>query len=205
MATSHREAAGDKVEGGETNDEVRRAHKRVDDEDSRVEMSEDETTMATPHAPQSMPLEGEWIEQTSGGTAELTVRKLDHPDENAETRNPTRPPEDPGDAMDDDARHPDEPTEPPDDTESARVRGGEERVEMMVSKAPREDPKGAGDGDEERRPVRPDKPSSNAQVELRDSEDVQVEPGGETKARRSGSVAHENADAAVDEEVGEAR
>ena len=98
VATSHREAVGDEVKGGETNDEVRRAHKHVDDKDSRVEMSEDKTTTATPHAPQSMPLEGEWIEQTSGGSSEPTAHETktasarcasrNHPDsgENAETK-----------------------------------------------------------------------------------------------------------------------
>ena len=43
--------------------------------------------------------------------------------------NSPRTSEDPGDVTDDDAHHPDEPTEPPDNAESARVRGGEERVE----------------------------------------------------------------------------
>ena len=140
VASSHREAAGDEVEGGETNDEVRRAHKRVDDEDSRVEMSEDKTTTATPHAPQSTPLKGEWIGQTSdhqsAKSASARSASRDHPDldENVETRNSPRPPEDPGDATDDDVRHPDEPTEPPDDAESARVQGGEERVKADVSR-----------------------------------------------------------------------
>ena len=48
--------------------------------------------------------------------------------------NSPRPTEDPGDATDDDARHPNEPTEPHDDAESARVRGGKERVEGRVSR-----------------------------------------------------------------------
>ena len=136
---SHREAAGDEVEGGETNNEIRRAHERINDQDSRMETSEDETTTATPCAPQSMPLEGEWIGQTSGGTAELTIHELDHPDsgKNAETRNPTRLPENPGDVTDDDTCHPDEPTEPPDDAESTRVQGSEERVEVRVSRVSR--------------------------------------------------------------------
>ena len=174
VATSHREAAGDEVEGGEMNDEVRRAHKRVDDEDSRVETSEDETTTVTPDIPQSTPLEGEWIKQASGGSSKPTAHETtststrstlcDHPDEDAGQTNPPRPTEDPGDATDDDARHPDKPTEPPDDTESARVQDGEERVGARwsrVSEAPR------------------------------------------AHARQSGHVAHESADAVVDEEVGE--
>jgi hypothetical protein len=45
--------------------------------------------------------------------------------------------EDPGDATDDDVRHPDESTEPPDNAESARVRGGEARVQARVSKVSR--------------------------------------------------------------------
>ena len=48
---SHMEAMSDKVEGGETNDEVRRVHECVDDEDSCVETSEDMTTMTRPHRP----------------------------------------------------------------------------------------------------------------------------------------------------------
>ena len=148
VAMSHREAAGDEVKGGETNDEVRRAHKRVDDEDSRVETSEGKTTTATPRTPQSTPLEGEWIGKTSGGSSELTAPGMesasarsascDHPlaAEDAEPRNPTRLPEDPGNATDDDARYPDKPTEPPDDAESTRVRGGEERVEERVEVDP---------------------------------------------------------------------
>ena len=216
MATSHREAAGDEVEGGETNDEVRRAHKRVDDEDSRVETSEDETTTATPHAPQSMPLEGEWIEQTSGGTAELTVRELDHPDENAETRNLTRPPEDPGDATDDDVRHPDEPTEPPDDAESARVRGSEERVEARVSRAPRgrademvgpggdagaQTDSGGDEGVPGSAEVDPEDPGGATNSR----EVVEAEPGGETADGRDECVAHGDAYTEVDEEAGEQR
>ena len=172
-------------------------HERVDNEDSQVEMSEGETTMATPRTPQSTPLEGEWIEKASG-----------HPDsdENAEPRNSTRPPEDPGDATDDDARHPDEPTEPPDDAESVRVRDGEERVEARVSEASR----GRAD-----KTVGPDS-ATGAQTKSRNNEgvpgsseddpedpggatdrrdDVEVEPGGETKVRRSRSVAHGHADA----------
>ena len=55
-------ATGEEAEGGEKDgDEPRRAHERVDNKDSWVETSEDETTTATPRAPQSMPLEGEWI------------------------------------------------------------------------------------------------------------------------------------------------
>ena len=206
----HREAAGDEVECGEMNDEVRRAHERVDDEDNQVETSEDETTTVTPHAPQSMSLEGEWIAQTSG-----------HPDsdENAETRNSTRPPKDPGDATGDDARHPDEPTEPPNDAESARVRDGEERAEARWSRVS-EASRGCADKTAEsggttgaRTESRSDEgvPGSTEDdpgdpgggADRRD--DTEVEPGGEAEVRQSECVAHENADAAVDEEVGEAR
>ena len=179
MAMGHREATGDNVESGKMNDEEHRAHGRVDDEDSRVETSEDKTTTVTPDTPPRTPLEGEWIGKTSGGGAAWTAHETnwptrystsargtsrDHPDldEDVETRSPTGPLEDPGDAMDDDARHPDEPTEPPDDAESTRVRGGEERVE----------------------------------------ERVEVDPGGgETDVERDVHVARENADATVDKEV----
>jgi hypothetical protein len=44
----------------------------------------------------------------------------DHPDEDAETRNPPRPLEDPGDMTGDDEHCPDGPTEPPDQPEAAR-------------------------------------------------------------------------------------
>ena len=40
---------------------------------------------------------------------------------------------DPGDATDSDGRCPDEPTEPPDQSEGAKVQGGEERVRVRVS------------------------------------------------------------------------
>ena len=51
-------AMGDKVEGGEMDeDKPRRVHERVDDETSRVDTSEDETTTTTAGAPQSTLLE----------------------------------------------------------------------------------------------------------------------------------------------------
>ena len=112
MAMGHMEAVGDDVESGKTNVEERRAHGHIDDEDSRVETSEDETTMAIPDAPPRMPLEGEWTGKASGGAAwtahetnwpmrySTSARGAlhDHPDsaEDAETRYPPRPPEDLG-------------------------------------------------------------------------------------------------------------
>ena len=105
-----------------------------------METSEDKTTMATPHTPQSTPLEVEWIGQMSNHqsakSASAQSASRDHLDldENVETRNSPRPPEDPGDVTDGDVRHPDEPTEPPDDAESARVQGGKERVKADVSR-----------------------------------------------------------------------
>ena len=205
----HREAVGNEVECGETNDEVRRAHGRVDDKDSQVETSEDETTTATPDTPPRMSLKGEWIGNTSDGSSRLTTPKMksasarnascDHPlaAEDAETRNLTRPPEDPGDVTDDDARHPDEPTEPPDDAESARVRDGEERAEARWSRVS-EASRGRADKTAESGGTTGAQTESrsdegvpgNAKVDPEDPgsttdrrEDVEVEPGGETEAR----------------------
>ena len=229
-------ATGEEVEGGEMDDdEPRRAHERIDDEDSRVEMSEDKTTTATPGAPPSMPLEGEWIEKASGGSSEPTAHEMtsasargashDHPAEDAAPMNPDedagqtdspRPPEDPGDATDDDSRHPDEPTEPPDDAESARVRGGEGRVEADVERSSRgraDETVGSDSAMGARTESRNDEGVPGSSKD--DPEDpggatdrrdvVEVEPGGETMGRRSGRVADESADAEVDEEVGGAR
>ena len=113
--------------------------------------------------------------------------------------NSPRTSEDPGDATDDDARHPDEPTEPPDDAESARVRGGQRRVEVDVSRMSR------GRADET---VGSDS-TTGARTKSEGDEDGpgnpknapdDVEPGGETNAERSGRVAREIADARVDKE-----
>ena len=61
---------------------------------------------------------------------------------------------------------------------------------------------GLGDGDDkERRPGVPDELSDEPNVEPRDPQSVQVEPGGETKAEQNGCAAHEDADAEVDGEV----
>ena len=228
MATSHREAAGDGVKGGETNDKPCRAHERADDQDNRVETSEDETTTATPHAPPRTPLEGEWTGQASGGSSKPTARETktasarcesrDHPDsgENAEMKNSPGLPEDPGDATDDDARHPNEPTKSPDDAESARVRGGEERVEERVPRGLRgraDETVGSDSTMGARTESRNDEgvPGSS-EVDPEDPggatdrrEEVQVEPGGKAGAERSGSVVHESADTDVDEEIGGAR
>ena len=125
MAASHEGAMGDEVEGGETDDEVRRAHERVDDEDGRVETSEDETTTTRPHAPQSMLLEGEWTGQASGGISKPTAPEMD----------PTRPSRDPAGTTGDDERRPDGPTEPPDKPQGAGGRDGDARVETEMSRA----------------------------------------------------------------------
>ena len=61
---------------------------------------------------------------------------------------------------------------------------------------------GLGDGDdEERRPGVPDELSDEPNIEPRDPQSVQVEPGGETEAEQNGCAAHEDADAEVDGEV----
>ena len=193
----------------ERDDDVRRVHEHVDNETSQVDTSKDETTTTTAGAPQSMSLEGEYIPQASDDSTELIVRKpdevkatqdqdqesttsasarsapRDHPDD-ASTRNPTRPSEDPGDVTGDDEHRPDAPTEPPNkpldkEVEGARVEGLE--VETAVAEESRgveEDPR--EDGSDERRPGMADEPPDEAQVESRGPDSVQVEPGGETIA-----------------------
>jgi hypothetical protein len=217
VAASHEGATGEGLKGGEENgDEESRALEHVDNEDSRVETSKDETTTTRPSAPQSTPLEGECTGQTSGGNSESTACETDrqtsttstsvpsaersHPV--AETTDPPRPSEDPADTTGDDERRPDGPTEPPDKPEGARGRRGEARVETRRSKASREVEGGAGDDDdEERRPGKPDEPSNEPVIEPRDPKDVQVEPGGETEAKRSEPATLESADAEIDGRV----
>jgi hypothetical protein len=201
VAMSHEGAVGDE------DDEECRALKRVDDETSRVETSEDETTTTipeTPHAPQSTPLKGECTGLTSGGDSESAACETDHPDDrdDAKSTNHSRPSEDPADATGDDERRPDAPTEPPDMPEGTRGRGSWERVEMGASREVEGGP--ADDGDEGRRPGRFDGPPDRPYDETRDPEGVQVEPGGETEARRNGSAAHEDADAVADGRAEEA-
>ena len=76
-------------------------------------------------------------------------------------------------------------------------------METRVSKALREVEDGPGeDGDEERRPRRPDEPPGEPQVESAGPTDVEVEPGGETgEVECNRCAARENADADVDGEV----
>ena len=76
-------------------------------------------------------------------------------------------------------------------------------METRVSKALREVEDGPGeDGDEERRPRRPDEPPGEPQVESAGPTDVEVEPGGETgEVECNKCAARENADADVDGEV----
>ena len=96
---------------------------------------------------------------------------------------------------------PGQPDEPLDDTEGARV----EEAEMSMLKAPRvvqESPD--VDGDKERRPGWPDEPPDKPYGAPRNPDSVQVEPGGETEAKRDGSAAHECADAAADGRAEEA-
>ena len=229
VAASHDGATGDKVEGGE-----------MDDKDGRVETSEDETTTATPHAPQSMSLEGEWTGQASGGISKPTALETD----------PTRPSRDPEDATGDDERRPDAPTEPPNMPEGTKGRGsrdGDARVETEVSRTSRGHAEGTGDSSiKARRPEkpdqlpdevegarvqevemvmskvsrsveedpgddggegseRPDEPPDEPRGESGGPTDVQVEPGGETKAERIECAAHEDAGAEVDGEAAETR
>jgi hypothetical protein len=202
VAASHEGATGEGLKGGEENDdEESRALERVDNEDSRVETSEDETTTTRPSAPQSTPLEGECTGQTGGGDSESAACEMDHPEGDDGSTNPTRPSRDPADATGDDEHRPDAPTEPPDMPEGTRGRGSWERVETGVSRASREVEGGPGDDDEEHRSLRSDEPPDEPSTETRDRPAVQVEPGGETEAKRNGSIAHGNADAEVDSEV----
>ena len=195
-------ATGDKVEGGEMDeDKPRRAREHVDDK----------TMTTTAGAPRSTSLKGECTPQASDDSTELIVRKPDevkatrdqdqesttsasagsaprnHPDKDTGTKNPTRPSEDLGDATGDDERRPDAPTEPPDkpldeEVEGARVEGSE--VETGVPESSRDVEESPHmDGDEERRPGWPDEPPDKPYGIPRDPDRVQVEPGGETIAR----------------------
>ena len=76
-------------------------------------------------------------------------------------------------------------------------------VERRVSEVSREVEDGPGkDGDEERRPRRPDEPPGEPQVESAGPTEVEVEPGGETgKVKHNRCAARESADAYVDGEV----
>ena len=103
--------------------------------------------------------------------------------------------------MGDDACHPDESAEPPDNAESTRERGGVQRVEMTMSRAIKEGP--GEDDEEEHRPERPDEPSNKLQVKSGGPTDVQVEPGGETKAEQIKRAAHKDVGAEVDRKVAE--
>jgi hypothetical protein len=61
---------------------------------------------------------------------------------------------------------------------------------------------GPGEGDdEERRPGVPDEPFDEPNVELRDPQSVQVEPGGDTDAERNRCATLESADAEIDGRV----
>ena len=132
------------------------------------------------------------------------------------TKNSPRLPEDPGDATDGDACHPDEPTEPPDDAESMRVRDSEERVEARVSEVStgRADETAESDSttgtrtesdSDEGMPGSSEDDSEAPGGGTDRHEVVEVEPGGETTDRRNGSVADEDADADVGRVAGEAR
>ena len=162
----HELATGDKAKGGEMDDEDRRAHERVNDEDSRVEKSEDETTTTRPHAPQSMPLEGEWTGKASGGISKPTAPEMD----------PTRPSRDTEDATGDDERRPDTPAEPPNMPEGTRGRGsrdGDARVKTEVSRTSRGHAEATGEiSDEPRRPTKPN--DSPDELEVARVEEVET-------------------------------
>jgi hypothetical protein len=179
VAMSHMEAAGDEVGVGKVDERTRTTD--ADDKDCRAH---------------------ERVDDKTGASAPSALR--DHPDEDAETRNPPRPLEDPGDMTGDDERRPDGPTEPPDQPEGTRGRGGEARVETAVLKASRDVEEGPSeDGDEDRRPGVPDEPlaSDELSTETRDRPAVQVEPGGEAEAERNERATLESADAELDGRV----
>ena len=176
VAASHEVATGDEVEGGGTDDEDRRAHERIDDERSRVETSEDETVTTTI-------------------SASAPSASCDHPDEDAVTTDPARPSRDPEDATGNDERRPDAPTEPPDMPGGTRGRGSREGVETEVSRGPNRAAEATGgNGDETRRPEKPDGSPNEvegARVEevetsvLQASKDIQDGPGdGDNDERR---------------------
>ena len=203
-------------------DEDCRAHECVDDplaahgadtsmdETAAIATASMSTDAAAPHHKPSAPLEGKQRgRETTGETgadddhAEATQDQGDQATTSASAQ--VRPSEDLADATDDEEHHPDEPTKPPDKPEGMARHGDKRSVEgvqlreLRVSRVSMEGAQTTDDGDDDtvkmHRPTKPKDPP----------DDVEVEPGGETKARRCGSVAHEDVDADVDWDVGEAR
>ncbi|KAF8552602.1 hypothetical protein OG21DRAFT_1511242 [Imleria badia] len=97
---------------------------------------------------------------------------------------------DPADATGDDERRTDTPTESPDQPEGTRE-----------SRRSKEGAEATGSSDEESRGRKFDEPHDETQVESTDPAGAQVEPGGETDAKRNGSIALERADAQANGEV----
>jgi hypothetical protein len=120
---------------------------------SEHSLSEDEATtmtLATPEAPQSMPLKGKWIEQVSSNSSELTAPETDHPEDNDTMTDPPRPSIDPVDMMDGNKCRPARPTEPPNKPKGTRGQWGMERAETGVPEALRGIQVGSGNnGNEE--------------------------------------------------------
>jgi hypothetical protein len=143
--------------------------------------------------------------QPTETSASARSASRDHPDDDAKSTNPCRPSRDPADATGDDERRPDAPTEPPDMPEGTRGRGSRERVETRVtrvSESSRDVDEDPGEvGGEERRPGVPDEPFDEPNVEPRDLQSVQVEPGGDTEAERNRCATLESADAEIDGRV----
>ena len=118
VAASHEGVTGDEVEGGETDNEDRRAHERINDERSWVEMSEDETIMTTISASAPSVL-------------------CNHPDKDTVPTDPARQLRDPADTPDGDEHCPDKPTELPNKMEGTGGRDGDARVKMEVLRTSR--------------------------------------------------------------------
>ena len=157
-----------------------------------------------PTEPASPPDEAKAIrDQGHHLTKTIVSASSDHQD--AMTTDPHRLSRDPADATGNDECCPEAPTEPPDKPEGTRRRWGDERAETGVpelSRVVQESPD--EDGSDKRRPGMPDEAPDEPSHEMPDPSAVQVEPGGETDVEPGGSVAHEDADATVNNRAEEA-
>ena len=157
-----------------------------------------------PTEPASPPDEAKAIwDQGHHLTKTIASASSDHQD--AMTMDPHRLSRDPADATGNDECCPEAPTEPPDKPEGTRRRWGDERAETGVpelSRVVQESPD--EDGSDKRRPGMPDEAPDEPSHEMPDPSAVQVEPGGETNVEPGGSVAHEDADATVNNRAEEA-
>jgi hypothetical protein len=170
------QAAGD-------DDDICRAHERVDDPAHGADMS---TDAAAPHHDQAKATTDQGHQSTTSASAPSVSHDL--PDEDTKTTDLPRPSRDPADATGDDEHRPDAPTEPPDKPKGRKGRRGETRVKTGVSEGTGDE---GDDGVETRRPEKPGEP----RVESEGLPEVEVEPSGETGVGQDERAAHQDTDA----------